>query len=82
MTPRQKVTLDFIKNFWAECEYGPSYREIAQGIGAKSVASVYTLVNGLLERGLVESLPNQARSVRAVVRGVPGYGAQPPPPSD
>ena len=64
MTPRQKQTLDFIRGYWEDNEYAPSYEEIREGINAKSKSSVASLIRKLEERGYIERVPNAARSIR------------------
>jgi repressor LexA len=66
MTPRQKECLDFIKAFWAENEFAPSFEEIKDTLGAKSKSSVTGLVSKLEARGYIERIPNLARSIRIV----------------
>ena len=64
MTPRQKETLDFIRGYWEDNEYAPSYEEIREGISAKSKSSVASLIKKLEERDYIERIPNAARSIR------------------
>ncbi|MBC8159548.1 MAG: hypothetical protein H8E94_09490 [Alphaproteobacteria bacterium] len=64
MTPRHKECLDFIKTFWEEKGYAPSYDEIRVALGAKSKASVSGLLSKLEGRGYIKRIPNLARSVR------------------
>ena len=63
LTPRQSDTLAFIAAFQAERGFGPSYREIAKGIGLESVGRVHRLVTCLEERGAIRRLPHRARSI-------------------
>ena len=66
LTPRQSDTLEFIAAFQAERGFGPSYRDIAKGIGLTSIGRVYELLIGLEERGAIRRLANRARSVEIV----------------
>ena len=69
MTKRQKEVLDFIRAFWAEHGYAPSYQVIAEGVGMKSKGGVARLVQSLEEGGHITRRPNRARSVRPAVVG-------------
>jgi SOS-response transcriptional repressor LexA len=53
MTHRQKQTYDFIRGFWQEHGFGPTYREIATAIGASGPGRAFTLVAALEERNWV-----------------------------
>lgn len=52
MTKRQKHALDFIKSFWAEHGYAPSYEEIKEHLGLKSKSNVHFLVFSPCEEGI------------------------------
>ncbi len=64
MTPKQKRVLDYIKGYWAENGYAPSYRDIADGTGMKSMAHVFSMVKQLHERGFITKMSERARSIR------------------
>lgn len=66
LTPRQAALLKVVCAFTAERGFAPTYREIADGIGVKSVNQVSLLVNGLVERGHVRRIPMQKRGLRVV----------------
>ncbi|MDO4979142.1 MAG: hypothetical protein Q4E47_03260 [Candidatus Saccharibacteria bacterium] len=51
LTKKQKALLDYISGFIEENGTSPSYREIAAGIGLKSVASVAEHVDNLVALG-------------------------------
>ena len=63
MTKRQKYALDFIKLFWAENGYAPSYDEIKDHMGLKSKSNVHAIVYRLAERELITMRPCMARSI-------------------
>jgi len=71
MTPRQKECLDFIRTFWTDKGYAPSYEEIRRALGAGSKASVADLVSKLEERGYIKRMPKHARSIRLVEAALP-----------
>lgn len=62
-TKKQKQILDFIEIFILEHGYSPSYREIMEGIGNSSVATVAVHINNLVVRGHLEKRENSARSL-------------------
>jgi len=66
MTPRQSATLDFVRDFWAEHSFSPSYDEIREGIGLKSKSGVWFLLNALEQQGYVVRTFNESRSVTPV----------------
>ncbi len=66
LTARQSDALAFIAAFQAERGFGPSYREIAKGIGLESVGRVHRLVACLEERGAIRRLANRARSIEVI----------------
>lgn len=63
MTRRQRQVVDFIKAYWEEHKYAPSYREIAAGLGIRSTSGVNRIILCLEERGVISFLPGKARSV-------------------
>lgn len=73
MTLKQKHCLDFIRSYWTDNGYAPSFDEIRIGLALKSKASIAGLVANLEERGYLERIPNLARSIRLV------DAASPPP---
>jgi len=64
MTPKQKRVLDFIKSYWDANGYAPSYREIMDGVGMKSMAHISGMIRQLSERGFIVKMPGRARSIR------------------
>lgn len=75
-TKRQRELLNWVDVFIKEHGYGPSYREIMNGLGYKSVSTVAIHINGLLERGYIRKRDNSARSLE-VVSADYGTGAGP-----
>jgi len=65
-TKKQKELLTFIEDFIAEHGYSPSYREIMQGTGHTSVATVSLHVNSLIKRGHLRKRDRSARSLEVV----------------
>ena len=62
-TKKQKELLEYIEGFIAEHGYSPSYREIMNGVGYTSVATVALHVNNLIKRGHLVKRDNAARSL-------------------
>lgn len=71
MTPKQKLCLDFIRDYWSSNGFAPSFDEMRSGLALKSKASIAGLVANLEERGYVERIPNLARSIRLVDEASP-----------
>jgi hypothetical protein len=65
-TKKQKELLTFIEDFIAEHGYSPSYREIMQGTGHTSVATVSLHVNNLIKRGHLIKRDRSARSLEVL----------------
>ena len=65
-TKKQKELLEFIESFITVHGYSPSYREIMNGIGYNSVATVALHVNNLVTRGHLLRRENSARSLEPV----------------
>ena len=65
-TKRQKELLDYVDGFIQEHGYGPSYREIMNAIGYKSVSTVAIHIDGLITKGFLRKTDNSARSLEVV----------------
>ncbi|MGH7157094.1 MAG: LexA family protein [Candidatus Saccharimonadales bacterium] len=65
-TKKQKELLTFIEDFITAHGYSPSYREIMQGTGHTSVATVSLHVNNLIKRGHLAKRDRSARSLEVV----------------
>ena len=68
MTPKQRDVLDFVEKFWSINGCGPSYEEIAEGVGLKSKGNAHRLVAVLRAAGWVWLNPKRARTVRSMYR--------------
>lgn len=51
LTKRQTEVLKFVKDFIKECDYSPSCREIAEGLGLSSPATVHQHLQNLRDGG-------------------------------
>lgn len=65
-TKKQQELLAFVKEFIAEHDYGPSYREVMNGLGYKSVSTVAVHIEGLIAKGFLRRGENAARSLEIV----------------
>jgi len=65
-TKRQKELLEYVDTFIQEHGYGPSYREIMNAIGYKSVSTVAIHIDGLIQKGFLRKRDNSARSLEVV----------------
>lgn len=65
-TKRQKKLLNFIKDFIEKNGYSPSYREIMNGLGYKSLGTVSQHINALIERELIRKKYNYGRTLEIV----------------
>lgn len=65
-TKKQREMLGFIESFIGEHGYSPSYREIMNGLGYTSVATVALHVGNLIKRGHLRKRDRSARSLEVV----------------
>lgn len=65
-TKKQKELLEFVDAFIKEHGYGPSYREVMNGMGYKSVSTVAIHIDGLIAKGYLRKRDNSARSLEVV----------------
>jgi repressor LexA len=66
ITKKQKEILDFVAEFIEAKQYSPSYREIGEGMGLSSPATVAEHVKNLEEKGFLKVADNEARSITLV----------------
>lgn len=63
LTERQADALEFIQVYFRANGFTPTFTEIMKEIGLHSKAGVHRLLTGLEERGVIERIPNRARSI-------------------
>lgn len=68
LTPRQAEALDMIIAYREKEGRSPSFRDIADGLGLKSVHPAYRLCVELYEKGYV-TWRSKGRSIRILKRG-------------
>ncbi len=66
ITKRQKELIDFIKEFYLENGYGPSYDEMKDALGLAAKSNIHTMIKSLEVRGFVRRLPHMARSIEVI----------------
>jgi repressor LexA len=64
LTKKQKEVMDYLTDFIESNSYAPSYREIAQGCGFSSVATVSQYIDILKSKGHLINEANEARSLQ------------------
>lgn len=64
LTPKQKSVLDYLRAYIEDHTFAPSYREIAQHLGLKSVATVAEHVETLERKGFLSKDRLEARSIQ------------------
>ena len=63
LTRRQKEILDFIERFLDARGYSPSFEEIAEGFGFRSLATVHEHLSNLEAKGYIRKSYNESRSI-------------------
>jgi repressor LexA len=82
LTKRQREILDFIESFIQASGYSPSFEEIAEFFGYRSLATVHEHLSNLERKGYIRRNYNESRSVeplesarpKAVAAGLPLLG--------
>ncbi|MCL2403302.1 MAG: transcriptional repressor LexA [Coriobacteriia bacterium] len=64
LTKRQKVVYDYILKTYKETGYFPSVREIRDGVGVSSTATVQSHLMKLVEKGYIERAGSKSRTLR------------------
>ena len=68
---KQRELLSFIDTFIKTNGYGPSYREVMNGLDYKSVSTVATHIDNLIKKGLLVKRDYSARSLEVVAGHAP-----------
>lgn len=63
LTKKQQVVLEFIENFIDQKGYGPTVREICQGVGLSSPSTVQVHLNALERKGMINRDSQKSRSI-------------------
>ena len=67
LTKKQKLVLDFIKRYYAEHNYPPSIREVCDGVGLNSTATVFVHLKNLESKNYLKTTNNKFRSIELLV---------------
>lgn len=70
---KQRELLSFIDGFIKQHGYGPSYREIMNGLAYRSVSTVATHVDNLITKGHLHKRDYSARSLEVVNKADGGF---------
>lgn len=63
-TVEHRRIVDFIRHFTAENGYGPTYGEIRDALGYRSIGPVQYRIRQLVAWGYLSRVPGQARAIR------------------
>lgn len=63
LTLKQRELLDFIGERMAVDGVSPSFEEMKDAMGLKSKSGIHRLIDALVERGIIQRLPNRARAI-------------------
>lgn len=69
MTPKQLKTLRFIDSFIRSNGYSPSYREISDHLGVKSLGGTQLHVKALKRSGYISFMPTMKRDIEITGKG-------------
>lgn len=64
LTPKEKMVLEFIENYFSEAGFSPSYQEIKEHFNLASFNSVQNYLKQLSQKGYVQVLPHQKRAIQ------------------
>ena len=68
LTRRQKQILDFLESYLSEQGYAPSFEEIAEQFGFRSLATVHEHLTNLERKGYINRAHNESRAIDVVPR--------------
>jgi repressor LexA len=78
LTRRQKEILDFVESFLDSNGYSPSFEEIAENFGYRSLATVHEHLSNLQAKGYIRKSYNESRSIELARRAAgPGTAELP-----
>jgi repressor LexA len=66
LTPRQLSVYEYILHHHQKFSMAPTVREICEYLGLKGPAGVHRILNVLIDKGFIESMPGKKRSWRPV----------------
>lgn len=71
LTDRQRQALEFIRKYIRQCGYGPTVRELAEGMGIHSPNGVMRHLNALERKGFIRRQANLSRSIILTEEALP-----------
>ena len=74
LTARQAEILQMIRDYVAETGMPPSRPELARMLGISSTNAVFKHLDALAKKGAIELVPNAARGIRVMDKGLPLVG--------
>ncbi len=69
LTGREKMVLDYMKDYLSKWGYPPTVRDIASAIGIKSTSTVHKALSGLENKGYIKKQAGKRRAVDIVDAG-------------
>lgn len=73
LTPRQLSVYEFILHHHQQHGMAPTVREICEAMGLKGPAGIHRILNVLIEKGFIESIPGKKRAWRPVISPEAGW---------
>ena len=64
LTLKQKILLDFLKNYFNKNQIYPTFDEMKKFLSIKSKSGIHKLLSSLEEKGFIERLPHKARALK------------------
>lgn len=74
MTPAQQRVLRFISGFLHEQCRSPTYLEMMEGLGMKSMSTLHRHVASLEQQGMISRQPRRACAISVTAKGMQGDG--------
>jgi SOS-response transcriptional repressor LexA len=69
LTPKQAACVRAIRDLTTQGGVAPSYCELMAVLDLSSKSAIHRLIQSLKQRGVIETLPNHARSIRIIPDG-------------
>ena len=68
LTKRQREILDYLSDYIGDHGYAPSFEEIAESMGFRSLATVHEHLSNLERKGVIRRTYNESRSIEVLSR--------------
>ena len=63
LTIKQKKLLDYIKSYYEEKDFFPTFDEMKDNLSIKSKSGIYKLLSSLEDKGFIRKIPHKARAL-------------------